>query len=310
MAAKPPRERVAAVRRFNRFYTRRIGVLLEGLLHSPYTLTEARLIFELAQRDGVTASALGQDLGLDAGYMSRLLRGLQHQGLIRRARSAADGRQFHLHLTAAGRDAFAMLDARSHDEFEAMLAELSEPGQARLVCAMETIEELLGQPAARPATIVLRPHQPGDMGWVVHRHGVLYAEEYGWDERFEALVAQIVADFVNGFDARRERCWIAERDGAIVGSVFLVRQSDEVAKLRLLLVEPRARGHGLGRRLVEECVRFARRTGYARITLWTNSVLEAARRLYEEAGFVLVDEAPHRSFGHDLVGQTWELPLR
>jgi DNA-binding MarR family transcriptional regulator/GNAT superfamily N-acetyltransferase len=310
MTTQPPAQRVDAVRRFNRFYTRRIGVLLEGLLHSPFSLTEARIIFELAQRSGVTASALGAELGLDAGYMSRLLRSLQHRGVVERARSPDDGRQFHLHLTAAGSEAFAVLNARSHAEFEAMLSGLANDQQVRLVRAMATIEELLGAPAPAPSPVVLRPHEPGDMGWVVYRHGALYAEEYGFDESFEALVARIAADFVDNFDLRHERCWIAERDGEILGSVLVVRQSDAVAKLRLLLVEPRARGLGLGRRLVDECIRFARRTGYQRLSLWTNSNLLAARRLYEAAGFTLVDQAPHHSFGQDLVGETWELTLR
>jgi DNA-binding MarR family transcriptional regulator/GNAT superfamily N-acetyltransferase len=300
--------RIAAVRRFNRFYTQKIGVLREGLLDSAFSLTEARVLYELAHRDAPTASALSRDLGLDAGYLSRILRGFQRQGLLERTRSSSDGRQRHLALTRQGRAAFAPLDARSRKENGALLAPLSEPAQGRLVEAMSTIEGLLGAGQAG-APYLLRAHQPGDMGWIIHRHAALYAQEYGWNVEFEALVAGIAAAFIRNYDAARERCWIAERDGAIVGSVLLVGKSATVAKLRLLLVEPQARGLGIGRRLVSECLRFARAAGYRKITLWTNANLHAARRLYEEAGFRLVAEAPHHSFGHDLVGQTWELKL-
>jgi DNA-binding MarR family transcriptional regulator/N-acetylglutamate synthase-like GNAT family acetyltransferase len=302
-------QRVAAVRRFNRFYTARIGVLHEGLLHSPFSLTEARVLYELAHRDQPTATELGKDLGLDAGYLSRILRGFTQRGLVARTSSTADGRQTLLSLTRKGRGAFAPLDARSREEVGAMLSARGSPEQARLIQAMRTIEELLAPRPQRAASYILRPHQPGDMGWVVHRHGVLYALEYGWDERFEALVATVVAKFIAHFDPTRERCWMAEKDGEVVGSVFLVKQSRTVAKLRLLLVEPNARGCGIGARLVGECVRFARRVGYRKITLWTNSVLRAARHLYKEAGFRLIHREPHRSFGHDLVGETWELAL-
>ena len=302
--------RIAAVRRFSRFYTRQIGVLHEGLLGSPFSLTEGRVVYELAQREGATATELGGELGLDAGYLSRILRGFEERGLIGRRPSATDGRQSVLSLTERGREAFAAIDARSRDEIAAMLAKLSPADQGRLVEAMGAIEGLLGAPRSEPKVpYILRPHQPGDMGWVVHRHGALYADEYGWDERFEALVARVAAEFIERFDPRRERCWMAEMDGEAVGSVFLVRESDEVAKLRLLLVEPRARGLGIGACLVDECVRFARRVGYRRITLWTNSVLLPARRLYEKAGFRLVREEPHQSFGRDLIGETWELGL-
>jgi DNA-binding MarR family transcriptional regulator/N-acetylglutamate synthase-like GNAT family acetyltransferase len=301
-------QRVAAVRAFNRFYTRRIGVLQEGLLHSPFSLAEARVLYELAQRVGPTASELGQALDLDAGYLSRILAGFAARGLVGRRPSPSDSRRSLLQLTAKGRKAFAALDRRSQDETGALLATLAADEQDRFVGALRTIERLLGgAPAAAP--YVLRPHRPGDIGWVVHRHGVLYAQEYGWDERFEALVAGIAAKFVENYDARCERCWIAERDGEIVGSVFLVRQSKRVAKLRLLLVEPRARGHGIGARLVDECVRFARQAGYRRIMLWTNDVLHAARHLYEKAGFRLVRKERHQSFGHRLVGETWVLTL-
>ncbi len=297
---------VAAVRRFNRFYTRRIGILNEGHLRSPFSLAEVRVLYELAHRD-----ELAQELDLDAGYLSRILRRFQTQGLLARTPSAADGRQSHLRLTDAGRETFTALNARSSDEIAAMLAALSPAEQRRLVEAMRAIERLLGARAEPRTPYVLRPHQPGDIGWVIHRHGALYAQEYGWDERFEALVAEIAAKFIRDFDPRRERCWIAERDGESVGSVFLVRHPDAegVAKLRLLLVEPSARGLGIGTRLVDECVRFARRAGYRTITLWTQSVLHAARRIYEHAGFRLVREEPHTSFGHDLVGETWEMTL-
>ena len=301
--------RVGDVRHFNRFWTRQIGVLREEYLESPFSLTEVRVLYELAHGEETTASELGEELGLDAGYLSRILRGFEKHGLIHKRPSEADGRRRLLRLTERGREAFAPLDARSRSEIGAMLGGMSITGQERLVGAMRTIERLL---SARPEPVVpylLRPHQPGDMGWVVHRHGVLYAREYGWDERFEALVAEIVAKFIQQYDPSVERCWIAERDGEIVGCVFLVRESQEIAKLRLLLVEPEARGLGIGSRLVEECIRFARQAGYLKITLWTNDVLNSARRIYEGMGFRLVHEKPHHSFGHDLVGQTWELML-
>jgi DNA-binding MarR family transcriptional regulator/GNAT superfamily N-acetyltransferase len=309
MVAEVSDERVGAVRHFNRFFTRQIGVLREGLLHSPYPLTEARILFELGQRDRLTAAHLGRELGLDAGYLSRILARLEQQGLLEKVRSDTDGRQFLLHLTQDGRNAFTLLDQRSRDEVSEMLSELSEEDQQRLLKAMQTIESLLTKGFKFSEPFVLRPHEPGDMGWVTYRHGVLYAEEYGWDEHFEALVAQIVADFINNYNPERERCWIAEMDGEIVGSVFVVQSSAAVAKLRLLLVEPGARGLGLGTRLVEECIRFARRRGYQKMMLWTNSVLVAARHIYQKAGFKLVAEEPHHSFGHDLIGETWELTL-
>jgi DNA-binding MarR family transcriptional regulator/N-acetylglutamate synthase-like GNAT family acetyltransferase len=302
-------QRVGDVRHFNRFWTRQIGVLREGYLESSFSLTEVRVLFELAHREETTAGELGEELGLDAGYLSRILGGFQKRGLIRKRPSEADGRRRLLRLTERGREAFAGLDARSRSEIGAMLGGLSIAGQERLVKAMRAIERLL---SVRPDPVIpylLRPHQPGDMGWVVHRHGVLYAREYGWDERFEALVAGIVAKFIQQYDPKMERCWIAERDSEVVGCVFLVRESEEVAKLRLLLVEPEARGLGIGSRLVEECIRFARQAGYRKITLWTNDVLNSARRIYRAMGFRLVHEEPHHSFGHDLVGQYWELML-
>lgn len=309
MAENDIYQHVESIRRFNRFYTKRIGVLHEGLLKSPFSLTEARVIYELAHHEKVTATELGNELGLDAGYLSRILRDFQRRRLIDKQPSKTDGRQFILNLTESGQEAFATLNARSHNEIEAMLNELSPDNQTHLIEAMRTIEELLSVQPEHRVPYILRLHQPGDMGWVVYRHGVLYAKEYNWDEQFEALVASIVAEFIQHFDPKRERCWIAEKDGENVGSVFLVKQSDTVAKLRLLLVEPKARGLGIGARLVDECIRFARQAGYAKITLWTNSILLAARHIYEKTGFNLVHEEPHHSFGHDLIGETWELTL-
>jgi DNA-binding MarR family transcriptional regulator/GNAT superfamily N-acetyltransferase len=302
-------QRVVAVRRFNRFYTQQIGVLHEGLLQSPFSLTEVRVLYELAHRAQPTAAELSKELGLDAGYLSRILRDFHKRRLVAKQRSDADGRQNLLRLTEAGEKAFARLNARSRDEIGAMVDKLAAAEQLRLIEAMETIERLLGAQPERKTPYLLRPHQPGDMGWVVHRHGVLYAQEYGWDEQFEALVADIVAKFIQRYDPKRERCWIAEKDGEIVGSVFLVKKSKTVAQLRLLLVEPKVRGLGIGSRLVDECVRFARQAGYRKLMLWTNDALHAARRIYERGGFHLVHEEPHHSFGHDLVGQTWELAL-
>lgn len=304
-------DRVAAIRHFDRFFTRQLGVLREHLLHTPYSLTEARVLFDLAQRDHLSASALGRELGLDAGYLSRILGRFEQHGLLEKSRSDDDGRQQLLRLTDAGRDAFALLDRRSRDEVADLLANLSDEEQQRLLAAMRMIEGILdNKPGFKfSEPFFLRTHESGDMGWVVHRHGVLYAQEYGWDEHFEALVAQIVSDFVSHYDPARERCWIAEMSGEIVGSVFVVRVDDEVAKLRLLLVEPKVRGLGLGTRLVEECIRFARRAGYKTLRLWTNSVLVEARHIYQKSGFVLIAEAPHHSYGHDLVGETWELTL-
>jgi DNA-binding MarR family transcriptional regulator/N-acetylglutamate synthase-like GNAT family acetyltransferase len=301
---------VAAMRGFNRFYTKQIGVLQEGLLESAFSLTESRVLYELAHRECPTATELGAELGLDPGYLSRILRKFDQQGLIAKLPSESDGRQTLLSLTAAGRAAFAPLDERSRGQIGDFLARLSLDDQRRLMAAMQTITGLLSDRAAdQPVPYVLRPHRPGDMGWVVHRQALLYAQEYGWDGTFEALVAEIVAKFVQEFDARRERCWIAERDGEIVGSIFVVQESETVAKLRLLYVEKKMRGQGLGRHLVRECIAFARSVGYRKMTLWTNDILGAARHLYEEAGFRLVQEDRHHSFGKDLVGQYWELDL-
>lgn len=303
------RERVEAVRRFNRFYTRQIGVLQERLLQSAFSLTEARVLYELAHREQPTATELARELGLDTGYLSRILRSFRKRRLIKKEVSGSDARQNLVSLTEQGTEVFRTLNARSSEQIATLLQDLPVMRQNRLIDAMRTIEELLDGKPTEKASYLLRPHQPGDMGWIVHRHGVLYAQEYGWDEQFEALVAGIVAEFIQRYDPKRERCWIAEQDGDIVGSVFVVNQSMKVARLRLLLVEPRARGQGLGGRLVSECLKFARQVGYRKVTLWTNSVLRAARHLYESAGFRLVHQEPHHSFGHDLIAETWDLTL-
>jgi DNA-binding MarR family transcriptional regulator/GNAT superfamily N-acetyltransferase len=309
MARVDSTDRVETWRRFNRFYTRQLGLLHERYLHSPFSLTEVRVLYELAHRDRPTATELGKDLCLQAGYLSRMLAGLARRGLVRREASPTDGRQSFLSLTRRGHQMFAPLDAEAREQVAALLARLSEADQKRLIAAMQSIETALGGRTEEKAPYLLRGHQSGDMGWVIHRHGVLYAQEYGWDESFEALVAEIAAQFIRNFDPKRERCWIAEQEGEIVGSVFVVKHSERVAKLRLLLVEPAARRLGIGGRLVAECIRFARQAGYRRIRLWTQSNLHAAIHLYERAGFRLVAEEPHHSFGADLVAQTWELKL-
>lgn len=296
-----------SVRSFNRFYTRQIGILQKGYLKSPFSLADVRVLYELAHREKPTATEISTELGLDAGYLSRILLDFEKRGLIARKASTTDARQNYILLTRKGRTAFDGLDRKSHAEISAMLGKLTPPGRQRLVEVMNTIEQLLGCPSGRKVSYILRSHQPGDMGWVIHRHGVLYAQEYGWDERFEALVAEIAAKFIQSFDPKRERCWIAEKDGVIVGSVFLVRKSAKVAKLRLLLVEPAARGLGLGNRLVEECIRFARQAGYRKITLWTQSTLDAARHIYNKAGFEMIQEVPYQDFGHHHISETWEL---
>ena len=313
MAVTDPSSRIDAVRRFNRFYTRAIGVLQEGWLDSPFPLTEARVLYELAHRKKPTATLLRNNLDLDAGYLSRILSSFAKRGLIEKKPSEDDRRQSLLALTEEGRRQFAALEEHTIQQVGGMIERLSENEQRRLIGAMQTIEKLLA-PAERPesgakASYLLRPHQPGDMGWVVHRQGVLYAQEYGYDERFEALAAEIVAQFIQHYDARRERCWIAERDGEVEGSVFLVANSKTTAKLRLLYVEPAARGLGIGSRLVGECVRFARQAGYKRIVLWTQSELDAARHIYKQAGFRLARKKRHRSFSKQLVAETWELCL-
>jgi DNA-binding MarR family transcriptional regulator/GNAT superfamily N-acetyltransferase len=300
---------ISAVRAFNRFYTRKLGVLDQQLLKSPFSLSEARVLYEIATRQNPAAKAIGIELGLDPGYLSRIIQNFDDGGLIARTPLPSDRRQHQLGLTAKGRQAFARLNRSSHDDVAAMLAALPDRGRERLIGAMAVIENLLGGSREPLPPAVLRDPRPGDMGWVVQSHGSLYAREYGFDSSFESLVAEISAKFLASFDASRERCWIAELDGAQVGSVFLVRHSDDVAKLRLLLVDPAGRGQRLGHRLVAESVAFARQCGYRKITLWTQSILVAARRIYQDAGFVLVGTEPHRSFGQSLIGETWELEL-
>jgi DNA-binding MarR family transcriptional regulator/GNAT superfamily N-acetyltransferase len=301
--------RVHAVRGFNRFYTRQIGVLQDRFLGSPFSLAEGRVLQEITHHEQATATEVGQALGLDAGYVSRMLRHFDQGGLVRRTRSKVDGRRAHLSLTRSGQAAFARLNQQSHNDVAAMLRKLSADEQRRLVAAMHVIEQLLGAKLEN-TSYVLRPPQAGDFGWIVHRQGAVYAEEWGYNEEFEALAAGIVAAFVQHLRPSKERCWIAEKDGEIVGSVFLVQKSKTVAKLRLLLVEPSARGLGIGSRLIAECVRFAQRAGYRKITLWTQSELDAARRLYKKAGFTLTSKKTHDSFGkRGLVAETWDLTL-
>ena len=304
-----PDDQISAVRAFNRFYTRKLGVLDQQLLKSPFSLSEARVLYEFATCESASAKAIGIELGLDPGYLSRIVQKFDEDGLIARKPLPADRRQHQISLTAKGRQAFAKLDRSSHDAVAAMLATLPQGDRQRLIGAMAAIERLLASSGVSPAVATLREPRPGDMGWVVQSHGALYAGEYGFNSSFEALVAEIAAKFLGSFDASRERCWIAELDGAPVGSVFLVRHSDDVAKLRLLLVGPTGRGQGLGSRLVAECIAFARQCGYRRITLWTQSILVAARKIYSEAGFVQVASEPHRSFGQNLIGETWEREL-
>jgi DNA-binding MarR family transcriptional regulator/GNAT superfamily N-acetyltransferase len=302
-------DQVAAVRRFNRFYTRKLGVLDQQLLKSPFSLSEARVLYELATSENPAAKEIGIELGLDPGYLSRIIQNFDENGLVTRKPLLSDRRQYRLGLTAKGRQAFARLDRSSHDDVAEMLATLRHGDGKRLIEAMAMIERLLGASSGSPPLAVLREPRPGDMGWVVQSHGALYASEYGFDARFEALVAEIAAKFLASFDASRERCWIADIDGVQVGSIFLVRHSDDVAKLRLLLVDPAGRGQGLGQRLVGECIAFAQACGYRKITLWTQSILVAARRIYQNAGFKLVATEPHRSFGQSLIGETWEREL-
>ncbi len=309
MAASAPVQRVAAVRRFNRFYTQHLGVLQDGWLDSPFSLSEARVLYEIRQRDRATATGIGRDLGLDAGYLSRILRRFHKDGLIRKDVSPDDARQSFLSITARGRKAFEPLETRTERQVGGMLARLAAPEQKHLVSAMRAIETMIAPERKADPEIVLRQPRPGDLGWVVARHAELYLEEYGWAENFEGLCAQIVADFAGKFDPKRERCWIAEMDGQNVGSVFLVKDSETVARLRLLLVDPLARGRGLGARLTEECIRFACQSGYRSITLWTHQVLTAARHTYERAGFRLTSSEKRRSFGHDVVSEYWDMPL-
>lgn len=307
---------IAAIRRFNRFYTRQIGVLRRNYLDSPYSLGEMRVLYELAQStklgDALTASDIARALDLDAGYLSRVLRNFEKRGLISRKTSREDARQSHLALTARGAKMFAPFEQRSQTQVGDMLGKLPAQEQARLVSAMQTIERLLdgkSEPAEKPRYIMRAP-KPGDFGWMVGRHAELYAQEYGWGEPFEGLCAQIVADFANNYDPACERCWIAEIDGENVGCIMLVRDAEPgLARIRLLLVDPKARGLGLGKRLVDECVRFARQAGYQKITLWTHSVLAAARHIYEKAGFTLTSSEKKHSWGKDVVAEYWDMDL-
>jgi DNA-binding MarR family transcriptional regulator/GNAT superfamily N-acetyltransferase len=315
MSVRQHDDRVTAVRRFNRFYTRQIGVLRKTFLDSPYSLGEARVLYEIASRRAPTASAIARVLDLDAGYLSRLLRNFERRGLIRRKTSPRDARQSHLSLTPQGRRAYVPLERRSQRDAATMLERLPAAAQSRLIAAMHAIYGLLdGDVAARESRgagekYTLRAPVPGDFGWIVRRHAELYAQEYGWTEPFEGLCAQIVADFANDYDAKRERCWIAEMAGEPVGCVFLVKDSAKVARVRLLLVDPKARGLGLGARLVDECVRFARRAGYKKITLWTHSILTAARHVYQKAGFRLTGTERHKSWGQPVTSEFYDLDL-
>jgi len=306
------RAQVELVRRFNRFYTRKIGVLEEGLLASPFTLTQARILFELGTRQTTTAGELIDILGLDPGYLSRILQSFVQKRLVTRERSMEDGRRAQLSLTAKGRRAFGELDRKSRASTGDLVSPLSPSQRKRLLGAMQALQETLSEPdAARTPVITIREHQIGDMGWAIEQHGRLYAEEFGWNGEFEALVATLFARFAANRDPASERFWVAEVNAERVGCVFVVRNEKDprAAQLRCLLVVPRARGLGLGRRLVDECIQFARSVGYERMLLWTNDVLTAARRIYESAGFSLVEESPHRSFGHDLIGQVWARTL-
>jgi len=308
MAKQDPDHQISAVRAFNRFYTRKLGVFDQHFMKSPFSLSEGRVLYELAHRKDLAAKEIGIELGLDPGYLSRLIQNFDEKGLITRKPLPSDRRQYQLSLTARGQQAFARLDRSSNDQVAAMLEVLAGGDRRRLVEAMAVIERLLDASRA-PAPAILREPRPGDMGWVVQSHGALYAGDYGFDASFEALVAEIAAKFLSSFDASRERCWIADIEGMPVGSVFLVRHSDDVAKLRLLLVDPAGRGQGLGQRLVAECIAFAKASGYRKITLWTQSILLAARKIYQDSGFVLVASEPHRSFGQSLIGETWEREL-
>jgi DNA-binding MarR family transcriptional regulator/N-acetylglutamate synthase-like GNAT family acetyltransferase len=300
---------VKTLRAFNRFYTRKIGVL-DGMASRPFSLAEARVLYELAHREQPTATDIRNELGLDAGYMSRILRDFERRKLVKREQSKTDERQRFLSLTTKGRKEFAPLDERSNRDVSAMLKELSSAERKQLVEALQTIHRLLDEQIEPKLPYLLRMHQPGDMGWIVHRQAILYAEEYGWDGTYEALAAEIVAQFIKNYDPKRERAWVAERDGRRVGAVFVAKESDEIAKLRLLHVEAEARGLGIGKRLVKECVQFARQSGYRKMTLWTQSILHAARHIYKETGFQVVSEKKHHSFGKDLTAETWELELR
>ncbi len=305
----PTDDRVAAIRRFNRFYTRRIGVLQEGYSGGPFSLAEARVLYEIGQRDKLTATDIARELGLDAGYLSRILKAFEARGYILREVSGSDGRQSLLSMTPRGRKAFAPIEAHTVSEVTAMLGTLPPDAQDRLVDALHTVETLLDEQEEPRVPYILRPLQPGDIGWIVARHGVIYGREYGWDQTIEVLTAEIAATFVRNFDPKRECCWIAERNGENAGCVFIVKENEETARLRLLLVDSAARGLGIGKRLVEECIRFSRAAGYRRITLWTHRVLEGARKIYVNAGFKLTKEWTHDDFGKTLVAETWDMEL-
>jgi DNA-binding MarR family transcriptional regulator/GNAT superfamily N-acetyltransferase len=300
---------IAAIRGFSRFYTRKLGIIEPKLLHSPFTLQEARIMYEIAHRPACTATDLTRDLGLDPGFLSRTLQALQRRQIVTRKASKDDGRVNELSLTARGRTAQAELERRSREEVASLLASLDDNQRAAIVRAMTTIEQTLERPAEKPAAFLMRSHRPGDIGWVISSQAKAYAEEYGWDISYEALVAEICAQFIKNYDPSREHCWIAEAGGEPLGSIFLVNGGDDVAKLRLLLVEKKARGLGVGRALVEQCISSARDKGYKKMTLWTQSILVAARGIYQSAGFRRVKEEPHHSFGVDLVGETWEREL-
>ncbi|NQW54911.1 MAG: MarR family transcriptional regulator [Rhodospirillales bacterium] len=309
MAATSLASRIEAVRRFSRFYTRRIGVLEETLLHSPFTLPEGRLVYEIANRDRSTAQELCHDLGLDPGYVSRLLQGLEKRGCIGRKRSTADKRQTELTLTAKGQRLWGAMNEQSRQDIANLLAGLPVERQDRLVKALETVQRLLDEPPEKRTPFTLRPHQPGDMGWIIRRQTQLYTNEYGWDGTFEAMLAEIAGKFIAKFDPKSDNCWIAERNGEMVGAVFLVRATRTTGQLRMLYVEASARGLGIGQRLVETCIQDARAKGYRKLMLWTNDILVSARKIYIAAGFRLIKEEKHDSFGKKLVGQFWSLDL-
>jgi DNA-binding MarR family transcriptional regulator/GNAT superfamily N-acetyltransferase len=313
MSRRQHDSRIAAVRRFNRFYTRQIGVLRKNFLDSPYSLGEARVLYEIGNGNARTATENGRALDLDAGYLSRVLRDFEKRSLICRETSERDARQSHLTLSPRGRKAFALLNRLSQRDIGAMLSKLAPARQTQLIAAMNIIEQLLGgedgvEPSERNGYIVREPRH-GDFGWIVKRNAEIYAEEYGWTAPFEGVCSQIVADFVNKFDPKRERCWIAEMDGENVGSIMLAKDSEDIARIRLLLLDPKARGLGIGTRLVDECIRFARRAGYKKITLWTHSVLTAARHIYQKAGFRLMRTEKHRSWGRPVISEHWDLEL-
>lgn len=301
------------LRAFNRFYTSVLGFLDKGLLQSEFTLPEARVIFELAQQEVIDAADLRHRMNIDPGHLSRILSRLESAELVERSRSENDGRRQVLRLTGAGSEAFKTLNARSDQQAEHLLGRLTPADRATLMSSLSNARALLDTDTDTDGdatrTIVIRGPRPGDLGWVVQRHGALYAAEYGWDQTFEALVAKIVADFGSGFDPGCEQAWIAELDGRPAGCMFCVRKDERTAQLRLLLVEPAARGFGVAGKLVDECLAFATAAGYESMVLWTNDVLHAARRIYERAGFELVEEEGHHSFGHDLVGQYWRKRL-